>query len=72
MKTAIKPLIKNKVGDSSAIINYRPIAIVTVMSQIFEIILLDHLAVYLHTNTRQFGSKITTRQIYVSLLSIIF
>ena len=36
MKTAIVPIIKNKTGDTSDINNYRPIAIVTACSKIFD------------------------------------
>ena len=37
MKTAIVPIIKNKTGDTSDKNNYRPIALVTAASKIFEI-----------------------------------
>ena len=39
MKTIIVPLVKNKTGDISDVNNYRPIALVTVTSKIFENIL---------------------------------
>ena len=39
MKTSIIPILKNKNGDTSAKNNYRPIAIVTAMSKIFELCL---------------------------------
>ena len=42
MKTIIIPLIQNKSGNTSNVNNYRPIALVTVASQLFEIILLEH------------------------------
>ena len=42
MKTTIIPLVKNKAGDCSDANNYRPIAIVTIMSKIFELILFEH------------------------------
>ena len=57
MSTTIIPLIKNKAGDSSDVNNFRPIALVTIFSKIFETILLDILDVFLHTNHHQFGFK---------------
>ena len=57
MKTAIAPIIKNKTGDSSDKNNYRPIALVTACSKIFEICLLEMLEQYLHTHDQQFGFK---------------
>ena len=57
MKTIIIPLIKNKSGDTSNVNNYRPIALVTVASKIFEIILLEMLTPYLNTTDNQFGFK---------------
>ena len=57
MKTVIIPLIKNKSGDTSNVNNYRPIALVTVASQILEIILLEMLTPYLNTTDNQFGFK---------------
>ena len=57
MKTAIVPIIKNKTGDSSDKNNYRPIALVTACSKIFEICLLEMLEQYLHTHDHQFGFK---------------
>ena len=57
MKTAIVPIIKNKTGDSSDKSNYRPIALVTACSKIFEICLLVMLEEYLQTHDHQFGFK---------------
>ena len=37
MKTSIIPILKNRNGDSSDKNNYRPIAIVTAMSKLFEL-----------------------------------
>ena len=47
MKTIIIPFIKNKSGDTSNVNNYTPIALVTVASKIFEMILLEMLTPYL-------------------------
>ena len=57
MKTVIIPLVKNKSSDMSNVNNYRPIAIVTVASKIFEIILLDLLIPYMDTANNKFGFK---------------
>ena len=40
MKTALVPIVKNKTGDNSDKYNYRPIAIVTAASKLFEILFL--------------------------------
>jgi len=57
MKTIIVPLVKNKTGDTTSVDNYRPIALVTVASKIFEIILLSLLEPFLSTCDNQFGFK---------------
>ena len=57
MKTAIVPIIKNKTGDISDKNNYRPIALVTAASKIFELCLSVILENYLFTHDEQFGFK---------------
>ena len=57
MKTAILPIIKNKTGDSSDKGNYRPIALATACSKMFEFFLLKMLEIYLDTDDHQFGFK---------------
>ena len=57
MKTIIVPIAKNKNGDSSDVNNYRPIALVTIASKIFEVVLLNFLEPYLLTRDNQFGFK---------------
>ena len=57
MKTIIIPLVKNKSGDLSDVNNYRPIALVTVVSNNFENILLELMEPYLSTTDNQFGFK---------------
>ena len=58
MKTAIVPIIKNKIGDTSDKNNYhRPIALVTAASKIFELCLSVILKNYLFTQDQQFGFK---------------
>ena len=57
MKTVMIPLFKNKSGDTSDVNNYIPIALATVVSKIFEIILLALMDSYLDTTDTQFGFK---------------
>ena len=57
MKTAIVPIIKIKSGNTSDESNYRPIALVTACSKIFESCLLNMLEHYLETHGHQFGFK---------------
>ena len=57
MKTAIVPIIKSKTGNSSDKNNYRPIALVTACSKIFELCLLEIIELYLDTHDNQFGFK---------------
>lgn len=51
------PLIKNKLKDSADPSNYRPIAITTIASKIFESLILTQLQPYLMTADNQFGFK---------------
>ena len=57
MKTSIIPILKNRNGDSSDKNNYRPIAIVTVMSKLFELCLSKLLDTFLVTSDNHFGFK---------------
>ena len=58
MKTAIVPIIKNKTGESSDKGNYRPIALVTACSKIFDFFfLLKMFEIYLDIDDHQFGFK---------------
>ena len=57
MTTSIIPILKNKNGDTSAKNNYRPIAIVTAMSKIFELCLATIIDAHLVTSDIQFGFK---------------
>ena len=57
MGTSIITIQKNKYGDTSAKSNYRPIAIVTVKSKIFELCLSRIKYVYLFTSDNQFCFK---------------
>ena len=57
MKTIIVPLIKNKTGDINDKNNYRPIALVTAASKIFELAMLDLIEHNIETSCNQFGFK---------------
>ena len=57
MKTSIVPIIKNKTGDTSDKNNYRPIALVTACSKIFELCILSIIENYICTHDHQFGFK---------------
>ena len=57
MTTSIIPIFKNKNSDTSAKNNYRPIAIVTALSNIFRLCLAPIMDAHLVTNDNQFGFK---------------
>ena len=57
MKTALVPIVKNKIGNTSDKNNYRPIAIVTAASKLIEICILKVLDTYLKIHAHQFGFK---------------
>ena len=57
MKTAMVTIIKNKTGDTNDKKNYRPIALVTASSKLFEICILEMLETYLLTHDYQFEFK---------------
>ena len=57
MKSAIVPILKNRQGDTSDKNNYRPIAIVTAISKMFELCLMKLMESYLVTRDNQFGFK---------------
>ena len=57
MKSSIVPIVKNKAGDTSDKNNYRPIALVTSCSKLFELILLEMIDANLETRDNQFGFK---------------
>ena len=57
MKTLLVPIIKGKTGDSSDKNNYRPIALFTASSKLFEICILEILEMYLVTHDQQFCFK---------------
>ena len=57
MMVDIIPIIKNKAAPISTMSNYRPVAIASVMSKIFELILLNKMSTWLETEANQFGFK---------------
>ena len=57
INSVIIPLIKNKCGDHTGKNNYRPIALSSIISKVFEHIIAERLEVYLWTNDNQFGFK---------------
>ena len=55
--TLVVPIIKNKNKNVYDVSNYRPIALTTVVSKLFESYMLHHLIDFLKTNDNQFGFK---------------
>ena len=49
--------VKNKTGNLQDKNNYRPIALVTTASKILEIVILNHIELYIDTSHNQFGFK---------------
>ena len=62
MKSAIVPILKNRQGDTSDKNNDRPIAIVTAISKIFELCLMNLIESHLITKDNQFGLRRNTLQ----------
>jgi len=56
-QTEICPTVKDKNGDLSDISNYRPIALATMFSKIFEHAMVNRMYEYLKTWDNQFGFK---------------
>ena len=57
MAVILVPVVKNKTGKLSSIDNYRPIALASTVSKVFECILLERLSEYIQTTDNQFGFK---------------
>ena len=57
IRTTIVPIVNNKCGNLSESINYRPIALATIISKVFESVLLLKCEEYLFTSSNQFGYK---------------
>ena len=54
-KGIIVPLIKDNLGNPNDVNNYRGITLIPVISKLFEIILVELRAPFLHTDNLQFG-----------------
>ena len=57
IETTIVPIVKNMSGNLSDSSNYRPIALATIITKMFESVLLLKCAEYLSTSENQFGFK---------------
>ena len=57
LDSVVVPLVKNKNGDLSDKNNYRPIALSSTISKVFENVILHKLEEYLGTTDNQFGFK---------------
>ena len=57
IETTIVPIVKNISGNLSDSSNYRPIALATLVSKMFESVLLFKCTEYLSTSDNQFGFK---------------
>lgn len=58
MKTIVVPIIKNRTGDASNLSNYRPISLATILSKVFENIIIKHLNERnIPLNNAQFGFR---------------
>ena len=57
IKSIIVPLVKNKCGNLADKNNYRPIALFSTSSKVFEHVILFRLEDYPWTNDNQFGFK---------------
>ena len=55
--TVLVPIVKDKTGDIPHKGNYRPIALASVISKVFEMALLVKLETYLYSSDYQFGFK---------------
>ena len=69
----IVPLVKNKCGNLTDKNNYRPIALSSITSKVFEHIILQRLEEYLWTTDNQFGFKFiqqTSVFMHLNLLNI--
>ena len=57
INTVLIPILKNKLKPATESDNYRPIAIATSMSKLFELVILNKCEMLLSTTPNQFGFK---------------
>ena len=57
INTVIVPILKNKNGNHQDCDNYRPIAIATVVSKLFEQVIFVNIKNFLDISNNQFGFK---------------
>ena len=57
MKVVLVPVIKNKAGSIGSMNNYRPVALASAISKVYEIVLLNKMKPFLNTHDNQFGYK---------------
>ena len=57
MKTLIVPMVKDKKSNIQSSDNYRPIALTSIVSKVFEIVILEEYGSLLTTSPHQFGFK---------------
>ena len=57
LETVINPILKNRNGNVQDTSNYRPIALATVISKLFEHVILAHIAPMCMSSDHQFGFK---------------
>lgn len=57
MSTMLIPILKDNKRDNTVCDNYRPVAVTSVFSKIFELILLKNYSDYLYSSDHQFGFK---------------
>ena len=67
ISTVLIPIIKDKSGDVTDKSNYRPIALSSIMSKVFEHLLLDHMESFLYTSDNQSVLKQNIQLINVSM-----
>ena len=65
IETTIVPIVKNKCGNGTDINNYIPIALATIVSKLFESVLLLKCEYYLTTSANQFGLQIALTYAYI-------
>ena len=57
LSVVLVPIIKSKAGNVNSIDNYRPVALSSIVSKVFESIILCRIECCLITNANQFGFK---------------